>query len=64
MSESQEWLWSQAAHFFSMAEKARENGDTKLAIILKGAACRCLDRLAEHERVHQKGLCRPSAGVH
>jgi hypothetical protein len=64
MSGSQQWLWGQAARLFSMAEKARENGDTKLANILTDAACRCLDRLAEHERGAEERLSGPSACVH
>jgi hypothetical protein len=64
MSDSQEWLWGQAARFFSMAEKARENGDTKLDNILTQAARRCLDRLAERERVDQESFRGPAVEVH
>jgi hypothetical protein len=60
---SREWMWEQAAQLFVTAGKARESGDTELADILTEAARRCLDRLAEHERVENtvSGL---SPGVH
>ena len=61
MCSSHDWLWVQAARLFSMADEARENGDSELANLLTKGACRCLDQLAEHERVELSG---PSACFH
>jgi hypothetical protein len=62
MSDSHEWLWDQAARLFLWRTKARENGDSELANILTEGARRCLDRLADHERVRERAP--QSACVH
>jgi hypothetical protein len=61
MSESNEWLWVQAARLFSMAGEARD--DATLADLLTEGASRCLNRLSEHEYIAER-LSGPSERVH
>jgi hypothetical protein len=49
MAVSPTWLNTQAAHLFRQAAEARRKGDVALAKLLTEGACRCLDRIAEHE---------------
>lgn len=43
-----DWLNAQAAYLFRQAAEARRQSNCRLAEMLTGA-CRCLDRIAEHE---------------
>lgn len=49
MANSNSWLNAQAARLFRQAAEARRKGDRELAELLTDGACRCLDRIAEHE---------------
>ena len=49
MATSNSWLNAQAAHLFRQAAEARRKGNMRLAELLTDGACRCLDRIAEHE---------------
>ena len=49
MTVSPLWLNAQAARLFRQAAEARKVGDLRHAEMLTEGACRCLDRIAEHE---------------